>query len=443
VNIGFISLGCSKNRVDTEIMMARIKQSGHNIVNSLDRAEVVIINTCGFITDAKEESIDTIIETGKLKKGGILKHIIATGCLTQRYGRELLKEMPELDGVLGISYMNVIDDVLKRVIEGERCLLVGQPPTSFIEKGPRILTTPPGSAYLKITEGCNNRCTYCAIPLIKGPLRSRPVDEVVLEAGELVKQGVKELVLIGQDTAAYGKDFCSDSCLPELLIRLSDIEGLAWIRLMYLHPVHMDDRIIEVISNSTKVVPYLDIPIQHASNKILKRMNRKHDLNHLKNILGKLRASVDGLVLRTTVMVGFPGENEDEFQDLYDFVDETEFDWLGVFAFTPEENTPAASMDFQVPDNIKEDRRDSILKLQSKITRQKNINRINQEQKILISSRISNNLYIGRGYYQAPEVDGITMVKTNSKLVKGEFVDVNLKGVRNYDMIGELKNEYT
>jgi ribosomal protein S12 methylthiotransferase len=443
VNIGFISLGCSKNRVDTEIMMAKIKESGHNIVNSLDKAEIAVINTCGFINDAKEESINTIIETGKVKAGGVLKHIIATGCLTQRYGKELFDELPELDAVVGISYINEIDNVLKKVIGENRCLLVGPPPTSFVEKGPRVLTTPAGSAYLKITEGCNNRCSYCAIPLIRGSLRSRPIDEIVFEAGELVQQGVKELVLIGQDTAAYGRDLYSDYKLAELLERVSDIEGLEWIRLMYLHPVNINDNTINAIFNLEKVIPYLDIPVQHASSYILKKMNRKHDLNHLHKLLDKLRKGIDGLVLRTTVMVGFPGETEEEFQMLYDFVKETEFDWLGVFAFTPEENTPAESMDNQVPESIKQDRCDSILKLQSKITRKKNVGRINQEQKVLISSRVSKNLYLGRGYYQAPEVDGITMVKTDSKLVKGELVNVQLKAVRNYDMIGELKNEYT
>lgn len=443
MDIGFISLGCAKNRVDTEIMMARLEESGHKIVNTIEKAEAVIINTCGFISAAKEESIDTIIEIGNLKKGGILKYIIATGCLTQRYPEELNKELPELDGIVGISYMNQINDILMEITRKGPCSYVDKPPTRFIEKGPRVLTTPAGSAYVKISEGCNNRCSYCAIPLIRGRLRSCSIDEIISEARQLVEKGIKELVLIGQDTAAYGKDLYSPIRLGELLEQLDDIEGLAWIRLMYLHPVHIDDALIKTISHLPKIVPYLDIPIQHASNNILARMNRKHDIDHLREILAKLKANIDNLVLRSTVMVGFPGETERDFQLLCDFVEEIEFDWLGAFTFDPEENTPASTMDLQIADDIKKERHSLILELQNEITRKKNIRRINDKQAILISSRISRHLYLGRGYYQAPEVDGITMVKTDKPLIKGEFVEVKLKGVRNYDMIGELDNEPT
>lgn len=443
MRVGFISLGCSKNRVDTEIMMALIKDSGYKVVDSLEKADAAIVNTCGFIDDAKEESINTIIEIGKLKEKGLLKYIVASGCLTQRYGNQLADIMPELDGVLGISPFASIVDVLDKVQRGEKVVLIKEPPAIFIEKGPRILTTPPGSAYLKITEGCSNRCAYCAIPSIKGVLRSRPVNELVAEAGELAERGVKELVIIGQDTAAYGKDLYGEYCLPELLEKISQIEGLMWIRLMYLHPAHINQRMIDAIAGNSKVIPYLDIPIQHASSKILRAMKRGHSFGYLKGLIGNLRNNIKDLVLRTTVMVGFPGEEDGDFKQLYDFVAETEFDWLGVFAFNPEEGTPAASMGDPVQEDTKTERREKILALQKRITRKKNITRINKKQKILISSRLSKNLYIGRGYYQAPEVDGVTLVKTGTQLAAGKIADVFLKGVRGYDVIGELDDEHT
>ncbi|MDD2585569.1 MAG: 30S ribosomal protein S12 methylthiotransferase RimO [Syntrophomonadaceae bacterium] len=443
MDIGFISLGCAKNLVDTEIMMAAVKASGHKIVNSLERAEAIIINTCGFINEAKEEAIDTIIETGKLKEEGNLSYLIATGCLVQRYGTEILDAMPELDGIIGISEFHRLNEVLAAVSSGERVARLGPVPEIFVEKGPRYLTTPPGLAYLKIAEGCDNRCSYCTIPFIRGNLRSRPLREIVDEATLLVKKGIKELVVIAQDTSAYGKDLYGTPQLADLLHQLGKIEQLEWIRVMYLHPAHIDDTLIETIAMEEKVVPYLDIPIQHAANRVLKKMNRRHSLDSLQATINKLRANIEGLVLRTTVMVGFPGETEDDFQQLYNFIKATDFDWLGAFTFIPEEGTAAISMADQVPDEVKEQRKDNILKLQNNITRQKNIARIGKQYKILVSSQISNNLYIGRGYFQAPEVDGVTLVKSNIRIAKGEFVDSVMKAVRNYDMIGEIANEYS
>jgi ribosomal protein S12 methylthiotransferase len=443
VKVGFISLGCPKNQVDTEIMIAILKKAGYKIVDGLEKADIIIINTCGFINDAKEEAINTIIETGKMKELGRLQYLLATGCLAQRNGQELLDEMPELDGVVGISFFTDIDKVVLRVLEGERVALIGEPPELFMEKGPRILTTPAGSAYLKITEGCNNRCSYCAIPLIRGKLRSRPRDEIVSEAQELVARGVRELVVVGQDTAMYGADLVGAGDLPRLLKDLVTIDGLEWIRLMYLHPAHIDQHLIDIIAGEDKVLPYLDIPVQHAANRVLKNMNRKHDANELSSLMRRLHEQVDKLVLRTTVMLGFPGESEEDFQYLYDFVGETEFDWLGAFIFAPEEGTTAFTMPGQVPEEIKQERRDAIMRLQKIITRQKNMTRLNTIEKILISSQLSQNLFIGRSYFQAPEVDGITMVKSGAKLVKGNFVNVRLKAIRNYDMIGEPADEYS
>jgi ribosomal protein S12 methylthiotransferase len=443
VNIGFISLGCSKNQVDTEIMIGLLKKSGYKIVNRLEKADIVIINTCGFINEAKEEAINTIIETGKLKTEGCLKYLLAAGCLAQRYGQELLDEMPELDGIVGISSFTDINKAVQRVIEGERVALVDKPSEVFIEKGPRVLTTPAGSAYLKITEGCNNRCSFCAIPFIRGNLRSRPRNEIIQEAQELVDRGIRELVLVGQDTAVYGEDLAGSSDLPNLLRELAAIQGLEWIRLMYLHPAHINQQIIDMIASENKVLPYLDIPIQHASNNVLMKMNRKHNREELQSLIQRLKKGVNNLVLRTTVMLGFPGESEDDFKVLYDFVGETEFDWLGAFAFVSEEGTAACTMPQQIHEEVKQQRRDAIMKLQKRITRSKNMTRINKDEKILISSHLSKNLYAGRGYFQAPEVDGITMVKSETKLPKGSFVNVRFKGIRNYDMIGEPINEYS
>lgn len=440
MNIGFISLGCSKNRVDSEIMMALLKKQGHKIVNSINRANLVIINTCGFINDAKEEAINTIIEVGELKEKGIVDFIIATGCLSQRYGHELMEEMPELNAVIGISDYHSITDVVERVSNNEKIILVNPPPSEFMEKGSRILTTPPGSAYLKITEGCNNRCAYCAIPSIRGNLRSQTLEDLVNEANLLSSQGVKELVLVGQDTASYGKDLGVHN-LPQLLTELAKVPDLEWIRLMYVHPAQLTNDIIEVIANEEKIVPYIDIPIQHSSNKMLTKMNRKHDNEELSSLIKNLRDNIKDLVLRTTVMLGFPGETEEDFNILCDFIEETQFDWLGAFKYNAEENTPAYLFENHIDEELKEERLNKVLTMQNKITRQKNIDRIGTKQRILISSQINKNLYIGRGYFQAPEVDGITIVKTKDSLVKGAFVDVVLKAVRNIDMIGELYYE--
>lgn len=441
MNIGFISLGCSKNRVDTEIMMALLSSAGHKIVNSIERAEVVIINTCGFIEEAKEEGINTLLETAELKTGGILKYLVATGCLAQRNGKELFDEMPELDAVIGISYFVAIKDILTDLQNGGRILKIGPPPETFVEKGPRIISTPPGSAYLKIVEGCNNRCSYCAIPSIRGKLRSRPIGELVEEAHILAGQGIKELVLIAQDTANYGYDLQGKSLLPQLLRELQNEVEVDWIRLLYLHPAHINDDIINSLVSLNKVIPYMDIPIQHVSSKILKMMNRKHDRQQLEDLIDKLKNKINGLVLRTTVMLGFPGEKEADYKELYNFIEEVEFDWLGAFTFNSEEGTAAANLPNQIEDTVKKKRLDTILELQQNITRKKNIARIDSTEKILVSGQLSSNLYIGRAYFQAPEVDGLTLIKSSSKLPRGEFTQVRFAGVRNYDMIGELIDE--
>lgn len=441
MRIGFISLGCAKNRVDTEIMMGLVKSRGHSVTDRLEYADLVVINTCGFLSSAKEEAIDTILETAQLKEKGILQYLIAAGCMSQLHAEELLGEIPELDGVIGVSSFLDINAIIEKVVSGERVNAVAPTPDTFIEQGPRVLTTPAGLAYLKITEGCNNRCSYCAIPLIRGNLRSRPIEEIKKEVEEFVRKGIKELVIVGQDPASYGYDLGSGTDLTQLICSLDSIPGDYWIRLMYVHPAHLDSAIIKAIADSEHVVHYLDLPVQHVDDAILRKMNRHHNEEELRQLLRNLRKAIPDLVLRTTVMVGFPGESEEQFQRLCDFVQEYEFDWLGAFAYSPQENTPAALMPDQLPDEVKDERLDRIMSLQQRITRRKNKERLGREEKVLISLRISANLYLARGYFQAPEVDGITMVKSPQPLRNGEFVQARMVGVRKYDMIGELIHE--
>lgn len=441
MKIGFISLGCAKNRVDSEIMMGLLKRHGHSIIDRLEYADIVIINTCGFLTEAKEEAIEQILRTARLKEKGLLRHLIAAGCMSQLHAQELLNEIPELDGVLGISTYLEINQLIEKIASGERVNAVKPAPESFIEQGPRILTTPAGLAYVKISEGCNNRCSYCAIPIIRGQLRSRSLSDIVQEAQGFINQGLKELVIIGQDPASYGIDLGNDADLSELIRALDTIPGDYWIRLMYLHPARLTSGMIKTIAASEHVIPYLDLPVQHISQSILTKMNRHHSEQELRDRLQELKSAVPDLVLRTTVMVGFPGESDNDFQSLCDFVKEYEFDWLGAFAFSPQENTVAMHTDDQVPDEVKAARLDKIKSIQHRITREKNRARLGRTEKILISSRSSANLYLGRSYFQAPEVDGITMVKSDQPLRKGDFVQAHLVGVRNYDMIGELSHE--
>lgn len=441
MKVGFISLGCAKNRVDTEIMMAALKKEGHHLVFDIKKADAVIINTCGFIEEAQQEAVDTIINTGKLKENSGLRYLLATGCLPQRFGGQLLDELPELDGILGVGFIGYIAQALRDLEANRPVCKVGNTPVEFVEKGRRILTTPPGMAYLKIVEGCDNHCSYCAIPKIRGRLRSRPAEELWVEARELAESGIKELVLIGQDTAVYGLDLYGHKSLADLLVGLNEIDGLHWIRLMYVHPAHLDEQVIMLLAQDNKVVPYLDLPIQHIADSILTPMNRHHDRRYLDELLAYLHKQVPNLCLRTTVMVGFPGETEDDFKELCDFVAAAQFDWLGAFIFQGEEGTRAAGMIGQVASEVKEERLQELLHIQKKITREKNVQRIGSKQKILISSYQDKNLYLGRGYFQAPEVDGLTLVKSKGPLKKGTMAEVMLKAVRDYDMIGEVVYE--
>ncbi len=436
--IGFISLGCSKNRVDTEVMLGLLDREGYIIVNKLEEADIVIVNTCGFITPAKEEAVNTLLEMAELKKKGVIKKLIAAGCLVQRYANDLAREIPEIDGLVGVSHFTRIAEAVRR-LEGEgQCFLVGEFPPRLDGGGKRLLSTPPGWAYLKIAEGCDNRCSYCAIPLIRGHFRSRPLPEIVAEAEWLSQLGVKELVLIAQDTSMYGRDIDGDIDLAVLLEHLSNVHGIEWIRVMYTHPLHLNQRMIEVMAKEPKVIPYLDLPVQHANDAILSRMGRGYSRSRLARLLDELRSRLPELVLRTTVMVGFPGEDESRFEDLCLFIQESCFDWLGAFTYSPEEGTAACRWVDDVPEKEKRRRWCRVMEIQSEITSERNRARVGRVERILVEGSIGPGTYQGRGYYQAPEVDGITVIKSERALKAGQMVEARLVGWRGYDMVAEV-----
>ncbi|ADI01821.1 30S ribosomal protein S12 methylthiotransferase RimO [Syntrophothermus lipocalidus] len=436
--VGFISLGCPKNRVDTEVMLGLLKREGYLVVNKMDQADIVIVNTCGFVTPAKEEAINTLLEVALLKDKGNVKKIIATGCLVQRYARELQEEIPEIDALVGVSDFVRIAEVVARVQTGERCCLVGELSNRFRESGPRVLSTPPGWVYLKIAEGCDNRCSYCAIPLIRGPFRSRPLSDILEEAQKLAGLGIKELVLVAQDTTMYGQDLEKNLSLALLLQNLSRIEGIEWIRVMYAHPLHVTPEMVEVIGREPGVIPYLDLPIQHADDSVLKRMGRGYSRSYLVSLIEDLRRRLPGLVLRTTVMVGFPGESESSFENLCSFVKETGFDWLGAFMYSEEEGTAAARWEDDVLEEEKQRRWREIMRMQSAITSELNRRRTGKVEQILVEGCTGPGVYWGRGYYQAPEVDGITILKSAKPLQVGQMVNARLVDSKGYDVTAEV-----
>ena len=438
MNIGFISLGCAKNQVDTEIMMGLVKKAGHSIVNQMERAEVIVVNTCGFITSAQEEAIDSILEIGQLKGHGQLKYLVVTGCLPQRFAADLKTELPEVDAFLGISTYHQLPQAIEQMQQGEKIFWIQPPPLTFIETGPRVLTTPKGYGYLKITDGCNNRCSYCAIPGIRGGLRSDSIEHLIAECAMMARAGCKEIILLGQDTGSYGSDLTGKSNLSKLLVELDQVNDLKWIRVMYLHPNSITRELVNILSQTGKVLPYFDIPVQHISDRILKAMNRKSKGQDIENTLNALREQIPHAVLRTTVMTGFPGETDEEFDELLRFVERMEFDWLGAFAFEPQEGTPAYNLPNHILPEVALSRQAKIFELQQGITRKKNHERLNKKAQILITAKLKEHLYLGRGLFQAPEVDGVTLVKSKQNLRLGDFTEVTLKAIRNYDMIGEV-----
>ena len=437
--IGMISLGCPKNQVDAEHMLALMDAEGWEIVDYVDGCDAVIVNTCGFIDDAKKEAIESILDMVELKKEGVISKIIVTGCLAQRYKDEIVKEIPEVDAVIGIGANGDIIKTVEEVMSGVDTIENYPPQCDLPLEGQRILTTPQYWAYLKIGEGCSNRCTYCTIPSIRGHMRSRSMENVIDEAKQLAESGVKELILIAQDTTSYGLDLYGELKLPELLNELCKIDSIEWIRLLYCYPDRITDELIETMKNQEKVVNYIDLPLQHADDKILKAMNRRGDQALIRNVISKLRTEIPDVVIRTTFIVGFPGDGEEEFETLAEFVNEIEFDRLGVFTFSPQEGTPAFDMDDQVDEDIKTRRGEVIMQDQYSIMEEKNNEKIGKTYRVVVEDYDGySDSYTGRTYMDAPEIDGLVKFTSHKDLDIGDFVDVEIFDVEDYDLIGEV-----
>ena len=438
--VGMISLGCPKNQVDAEHMLALMDAEGWEIVDYVDGCDVVIVNTCGFIDDAKKEAIENILDMVELKKEGVIGKIIVTGCLAQRYKEEIVKEIPEVDAVVGIGANGDIIKTVEEVMDSVSTIEKYPPRCDLPLEGQRILTTPQYWAYLKIGEGCSNRCTYCTIPSIRGNMRSRSMENVIEEAKQLAELGVKELILIAQDTTSYGLDLYGELKLPELINELCKIDSIEWIRLLYCYPDRITDELVETIKNQDKVVNYIDLPLQHADDKILKAMNRRGDQALIRSVISKLRAEIPDVVIRTTFIVGFPGEGEEEFETLAEFVNEIEFDRLGVFTFSPQEGTPAFDMEGQVDEDVKTRRGEVIMQDQYSIMEEKNNEKIGKTYKVVVEEYDGySDSYTGRTYMDAPEIDGLVKFTSQKDLDIGDFVDVEIFAVEDYDLIGEAK----
>ena len=439
IKVGMVYLGCEKNRIDGEILMAKLKNAGYEISDDPALADVAIVNTCGFIESAKRESIDEILELGKLKKEGQIKKIVVTGCLAERYLEEVKTELPEVDGVIGIGANNEIVSLMERVLSEERPA-IRQEKTLLPIEGERELSTPSYFAYLKIAEGCDNRCTYCAIPSIRGPFRSRTVESILKEAETLAAQGAKELILIAQDTSRYGFDLYGEYKLPHLLRELCKIEPVRWIRLLYCYPDCLTDELIDTIASQEKIVKYIDLPLQHASARVLRRMNRRGDADSLSALMEKLRARIPGVTLRTTVMVGFPGETEEDFETLMDFIRSVRFERLGCFAYSREEGTPAYSLEDQIPEEEKERREALVSEAQMLIMQEKGEEMIGRELTVLTEGFDRwAECYFGRTQSDAPEIDGkVFFTAPEKKPAYGQFVRVRIEDCMDCDLIGEM-----
>jgi len=433
--VGLVSLGCSKNRVDSEVLLGILTENGYEIVADPQDADIVFVNTCGFIEPAKEESIDAIFEMAEYKKTGKLQKLFVTGCLSQRYSDALKEEIPEVDGFMGVSdYARTLEmlkeaEAMKRPVytgDGERFL-----------KAERVLTTPPYSAYVKISDGCDNKCTYCAIPLIRGAYRSRPYDDILAECRELAERGVTELIFIAQDTSRYGNDFKEKTLLlPKLLREASEIEGVEWIRVLYFYPDTVTDELLTEMRDNPKICPYLDLPLQHIDDEMLRRMNRRGSSDHIKKILAKVREY--GIFARTTMIVGFPGETDEQFETLLDFVRETRFDRLGAFTFSPEDGTKAAEMEDQVDEDVKQQRLDQLMLLQQEISFEMSRARIGTTTRVLVEYEEEEGVYIGRSQLEAPEIDGIIRFTSERALEAGEYVNVKITDCDAYDLMGVI-----
>ena len=444
MRILFISLGCDKNLVDSEEMLYLLREKGYEITDDEENADIIVVNTCWFIHDAKEESIDTIREMGKYRLSGKVKALIVTGCLAQRYREEILKEIPEVDAVLGTASYDDILEAVEKTLKGEKYLSF-RPTDRLVDTGGgRIITTGGAYEYLRIAEGCAKHCTYCVIPKVRGGYRSIPMERLLDTARQMVGEGVKELIVIAQETTLYGTDLYGKKSLHILLEKLCRIEGLVWIRLLYCYPEEIYPELVDTIARESKICHYLDLPIQHCSDSILKRMGRKTTKADLERIITEIRERIPDMVIRTTLITGFPGETKEDHEELMQFVADMAFDRLGVFTYSPEEDTPAAAMENQVPEEVKEQRKAELMELQQDISLELDQERIGEELLVFVEGKVADeNAYVGRTYADAPGIDGYIFVNTGESLMTGDFVRVKVTGALEYDLIGEIADEYT
>lgn len=440
----FVSLGCDKNLVDSEVMLGMLSEKGYTFTDDETEAEIVVVNTCCFINDAKEESINTILEMAELKKTGQVKALIVSGCLAQRYRKEIREEIEEVDAIIGTAAIDKIVETVEEVLAGKREDYMAPLDTRPEGNRKRVMTTGGHYAYLKIAEGCDKHCTYCIIPKIRGEYRSVPMEQLVAEAEKLAENGVKELILVAQETTLYGVDLYGEKKLPELLHRLCEIAGLYWIRILYCYPEEITDELIATMKEEKKICHYLDIPIQHGADAVLKRMGRCTSNEELRTMIVKLRREIPDICLRTTLITGFPGETEEDHEQLMEFVDEMEFDRLGVFTYSPEEDTPAAGMPDQIEESVKEERRDCIMELQQEIAYEAAEDMVGRELYAMIEGKVADeDAYVARTYKDAPNVDGYLFINTDRQLMSGDFVKVRITGSYEYDLIGEMCDEFT
>lgn len=442
MKIMFISLGCDKNLVDTEMMLGMLAEKGYQFTDDEQEAEIVVVNTCCFIGDAKEESINTLIEIGRLKETANVKMLIAAGCLAQRYRKEIREQIPEVDVIIGTMAIDKIVEAVEEYQTKQYTTFVEDIDRTPVSGKKRVVTTGGHYAYMKIAEGCDKRCSYCIIPKVRGSYRSILMETLLKEANTLVEQGVKELILVAQETTLYGTDLYGKKSLPELLRKLSEIRGLYWIRILYCYPEEITEELIDTIAELPKVCHYLDIPIQHASDKILKRMGRRTNQQQLKDKIAMIRSKIPDMCLRTTLITGFPGESQEDHEQSMAFVDEMEFDRLGVFTYSAEEDTPAAGFPDQIEEEVKKDRQADIMELQQEIAFEKAEGMTGQDVLVMIEGKVADeNAYVGRTYKDAPNVDGLVFVNTDRELMTGDFVPVHITGSYEYDLIGEIKDE--
>ena len=439
MKILFISLGCDKNLVDTEVMLGMLASRGYEMTNDEQEADIIVINTCCFIHDAKEESIQNILDMAEYKKNGSAKALIVTGCMAERYRQEILDEIPEVDEVLGTTAYDRILDAVDAALAGQHEVMTADLDALPLPETKRLVTTGGHFAYLKIAEGCDKHCTYCIIPKIRGNFRSVPMERLLKEAQDLAEQGVKELILVAQETTLYGKDLYGEKSLPKLLRELCKISGIRWIRILYCYPEEITDELIQVMKEEPKICHYLDLPIQHANDTILKRMGRRTSKQELIDIVQKLRKEIPDICLRTTLITGFPGETQEQHEEVMEFIDTLEFDRLGAFTYSPEEDTPAATFEDQIDEEVKEDRQADIMELQQEIAFDKAEDMIGREVLVMIEGKVADeNAYVGRTYRDAPNVDGLIFINTDVELISGDLAKVKVTGALDYDLIGEL-----